>query len=116
MIKLLYIILLVAFSQIGICQITTSELEGTKWGNDNLGNCMQHYLFKEDNNFEYYNCEMDESRTGTYSIIGNKLSVLHYHMDDTPAFAGGTGELQLRFQFDFIIEDETMKMVFLKDF
>ena len=59
---------------------------------------------------------MDITTTGNYSIHGDTLTIMEYHIDETPEFAGGTGELSLRFQYNFIIDDQTMKMIFFKDF
>lgn len=102
--------------QLFSCDRNEIELIGTTWGNDNFGNCMQLYTFKENGEYEYYHCEMDITRVGDYEVYDDTLKLLEYHIDETPRFAGGTGEMNLRFQYNFIIEEQSMKMIYFKDY
>lgn len=59
---------------------------------------------------------MEVTRIGDYSIIQDTLKVMVYHIDDVPAVAGGTGEQQRRFQYNFIIKQDTLELFYQRDF
>jgi hypothetical protein len=96
--------------------MTSNDLIETKWGAKRQIGCVETYEFISENEFEYYNCEMELTRTGSYSVIQDTLTVLVYHVDNTPSFAGGTGKLNLRFQYNFLLRDKALEMIYFKDF
>ena len=97
-------------------QHPSSNLKGTKWGAKRQIGCVETYTFTNGKEYEYYNCEMEVTRIGDYSIIQDTLKVMVYHINDVPAFAGGTGEQQLRFQYNFLIKQDTLELIYQRDF
>lgn len=118
MFKKLIHILLILISTVLTCfsQTPKNRLVGTTWGTEIPVGCIETYTFMEEYKFEYFNCEMEITRTGEYFINRDTLTVMVYHIDDTPAFAGGTGKLNLRFQYDFLIKEDSLEMVYFKDY
>ena len=111
----IFILSLVCLTYVHVVGQTT-YLEGTKWGNKMSTGCIQTYFLKGGGEFEYFNCEMNVIRTGNYTLNQDTLKVLVYHVDETPAIAGGTGMLNLRFQYNFLLTEGNLKMIFFKDF
>ncbi|MFY0690271.1 MAG: hypothetical protein JXQ90_24105 [Cyclobacteriaceae bacterium] len=114
--KLSFCIVLIFATGLTFAQTPLNHLTGTKWGSKRMIGCVETYTFKNDKEFEYYNCEMEVTRIGDYSIVQDTLKVMVYHIDDVPAFAGGTGEQQLRFQYNFIIREDTLELIYQRDF
>tara|TARA_R110001599_G_scaffold166156_4_gene355617 strand:- start:7895 stop:8197 length:303 start_codon:yes stop_codon:yes gene_type:complete len=78
--------------------------------------CIETYTFLDESRFEYYNCAMNDLRTGDYIIRQDTLIVHVYHVDNTPSFAGGKGELELRFQYKFLIKRDLLEQIYFKDY
>ncbi len=118
MFKKLSHIVLILISTVSTClsQTPKNGLIGTKWGTEIPVGCIETYTFMEEGKFEYFNCEMEVTRTGEYFINQDTLTVMVYHIDDTPAFAGGIGKLNLRFQYDFLISKDALEMIYFKDY
>jgi len=92
------------------------ELSGSTWSSQSDEFCLEQYTFYPEMKLKAYDCVLEGYRTGTYQINKDTVIVEIYHADNTPPFAGGTGELMKRFQYKLLIKENVLEQFYFKDF
>jgi len=98
-------------------KLSIDLLENFKWMNSNFDDCSRYYYFKADGHFEYWNCSMEQLDTGIFEIQNDTLMIYEYHLkSEIPENLGGEEGTEIRYQYNFILKDGFLYLVYYRDY
>ena len=111
------VILLFPLFSNGQEKISADLLKDFKWTNSNFDDCTRYYKFKENGYFEHWNCSMEELDTGRFEIHNDTLMIYEYHLkSQVPVHLGGEEGTEIRYQYNYILKDGFLCLVYYRDF
>ena len=110
------IILILLLSACSINSEQTIILNGTTWSAQSDEFCLEEYVFLPEMKLKAYDCVLEAYRSGKYKVNMDTLILDIYHIDDTPSFAGGNGELKKRFQYKLLIKTNVLEQFYFRDY
>jgi hypothetical protein len=92
-------------------QISTDDLQGTKWSCKIADACINTYQFKPDSLYIFYSCEMEDTYYGKYFVKNDTLHLDEYATATDSLLSTDSPERSEKAKFKVIMADNKLKHV-----